>query len=212
MLRNLAIFGLTILAGTTSAAAQHSAGVADGSKAEIAARLRSFYFNLARGDWEALTADVLAAKVVAHRAAPKARPSASLARPAPRPPVCSMSDSVSVEHAVINIQGDWAAVTIPHCAAGRGWDEFRLIRFSGRWRFVSIELFQQPVEGHGRALESCPESASALSAGRQPAARASSNSRSCTFRVSDAARSNSSLASFCRPNLVRRSPRTAGSK
>ena len=116
--------------------------------AEIAARLRSFYFNLAHNDWEALTADILAAKVVAHRPPPQSRllrPAASDTRLGRGEGVCSPDRSVSVQDTVISVQGDWAEAVVPHCARVSGHDEFRLIRFAGRWRFIAIHLFQQPV-------------------------------------------------------------------
>jgi hypothetical protein len=149
MLRHLAIFGLTLLAGTRSAAAQHSAGARDSSEAEISARLRAFYFNLAHRDWEALTADILAAKVVAHRAPPgspllpgDAPGGAGLGAGGAR---CVGAQSVSIEHAVITVEGDWAEVRVPHCAPPVAHDGFRLIRFDSRWRFVAIHLVRQPI-------------------------------------------------------------------
>jgi hypothetical protein len=36
--------------------------------------------------------------------------------------------------------------SVPSCAAApAGADEFRLIRFESRWRFVYIHLFEEPV-------------------------------------------------------------------
>jgi hypothetical protein len=41
---------------------------------------------------------------------------------------------------------DWAEVLVPRCGwAGAGGDEFRLIYFDQRWRFVAIQLFEQPL-------------------------------------------------------------------
>lgn len=146
--RTLLALSLLLMGSSTAATAQELATVRDEAHAEIAARLRSFYFNLAHNDWEALTADVLAAKVVAHRPPPKSR----LLRPAARDTgvgggegVCSTDRSASVQDAVISVQGDWAEAVVPHCARVSGHDEFRLIRFAGRWRFIAIQLFQQPV-------------------------------------------------------------------
>jgi len=51
-----------------------------------------------------------------------------------------------VDQAIITLDGDWAEVTVPSCASPlAGADEFRLIRFEGRWRFVYIRLFESPV-------------------------------------------------------------------
>src|SRR5688572_972992 len=53
----------------TANAQQHSGP--DTPRVEIRTILRSYYFNLAHHDWEALTAGILAAKIVAHRPAPE---------------------------------------------------------------------------------------------------------------------------------------------
>lgn len=115
---------------------------------QIGARLRAFYYNLGRHDWEALTADILAAKVVAHRPAPAAMVMSEAGRDENFPMVeviCTPPAQVSVEGAVITLEGDWAEVSVPRCSPEVGADEFRLIHFEDRWRFVYIHLFQQPV-------------------------------------------------------------------
>jgi hypothetical protein len=145
---SLPAVGFLMLAGGTKAAAQEATTVRNEAHAEIGARLRSFYFNLAHNDWEALTADILAAKVVAHRPVPE---SLLLGSDTPATPlslaerVCSRGQSTSIHDAVITVQGDWAEAVVPHCARGSRNDEFRLIRFAGRWRFIAIQLSQQPV-------------------------------------------------------------------
>lgn len=41
---------------------------------------------------------------------------------------------------------DWVEVSVPRCnTVTPGADEFRLIRFERRWRFVSIALFEEPA-------------------------------------------------------------------
>ena len=150
-LRNLTFLALAVslLGGGADAAAQAPTAGRDRAAAEVAGRLRSFYFNLAHNDWEALTADILAAKVVAHRPPPD---DLVLGQGAPaRTEVSrggvagSTAESISIEQAVITIAGDWAEATVPHCALVGAGDHFRLIRFGGRWRFVSIQLDPQPV-------------------------------------------------------------------
>lgn len=148
MLRSFSILAILLVAGSSTGAAQDSPGIRDGAAEEISGRIRSFYFNLAHNNWEALTADILAAKVVAHRRAPEIR---SVQRKSLAPPElsragCPASGAVSVEQAVVMVEGDWAKVTVPHCAPVPGRDEFRLIRFGGRWRFVAVHLFQQPAD------------------------------------------------------------------
>ena len=56
------------------------------------------------------------------------------------------STSAVVDEAAIQLDGDWAGVSIPRCGvASAGADEFRLIHFEKRWRFVYIDLFEEPM-------------------------------------------------------------------
>jgi hypothetical protein len=149
---SLALFAALVLS-TVTAMAQQPSAEGDSARAHIHTTLRAFYFNLAHKDWEALTADILAAKVVAHRPAPEvlvavatsphraARPSA----PGDDPMPCLATATALVDQATITLDGDWAEVSVPRCTAAQaGADEFRLIRFEKRWRFVFIELFREP--------------------------------------------------------------------
>jgi hypothetical protein len=137
---------LVLSAWTVSATAQQSPILPDSARAQIHTRLRAFYFNLAHQDWEALTSDILAAKVVAHRPAPEALVlAASAASLADEPAACSSNEAL-VDQAAITLDGDWAEVSVPRCAAAlAGADEFRLIHFEERWRFVFIDLYEEPV-------------------------------------------------------------------
>jgi hypothetical protein len=118
-------------------------GAIDSVQAQIRQTLRAWYFSLAHGDWNAVTTDILAAKVVAHRLPP-----ADLLRSVgetPASPVslagCAPGESVLVAGAVIRRSGDWADVRVPRCGAAWGKaDGFRLIYFEQRWRFVYINL------------------------------------------------------------------------
>jgi hypothetical protein len=143
---------LTVLA--LPATAQLAAVRQDSAEAELRGVLRAFYFNLAHQDWEAIAADVLSAKVVASRPAPASlqmvgRDQAGTRRPggpAGEPMACSASSSAVVDGAAIHIAGDWAGVSIPRCGiVPRGSDEFRLIHFEKRWRFVYIDLMEEPM-------------------------------------------------------------------
>ncbi len=130
---------LTML-GSRSIAAQHSP-TADSAQAQIRQTLRAFYFNLAHGDWEALTDDILAAKVVAHRSPPAAKLSLNADQP-----VCGNQNGPQVDQAAMVLVEDWAEVFVPRCGAALvGGDEFRMIHFEERWRFVAIHLFEQPL-------------------------------------------------------------------
>jgi hypothetical protein len=145
------LFALLVLS-STSAAAQDPAAI-DSGRAQIRTTLRAFYFNLAHQDWEALTADILAAKVVAHRPLPKSLAMAAMARGgattapvAADPKQCPRGSAALVDRAIVTLDAVWAEVLVPHCTPiSVGVDQFRLIRFENRWRFVSIELFQDPV-------------------------------------------------------------------
>jgi hypothetical protein len=145
------VLAATLIAPALHASAQQSP-VSDSARAGIHASLRSFYFNLAHQDWEALTAEILPAKIVAHRPAPEAfvRAAASLgpsgSHSSAAPMTCSTAAIALVEQAAITLDGDWAEVTVPRCTvASAGADKFRLIRFQERWRVVYIDLFQEPV-------------------------------------------------------------------
>jgi hypothetical protein len=133
-----------LIAATATAAAQQGPAQGDSTRAQIHRTLRAFYFNLAHDDWEALAADILPAKVVAHRSAPEALgmapPSAAGA-----PVECASPATPSIDGAIITHNGDWAEVSVPRCTEPRGADEFRLIRFDRRWRFVYIDLFEEPL-------------------------------------------------------------------
>jgi hypothetical protein len=142
---------LGTLLGIVGSAAAQDPMVPDSANQEIQRTLRAFYFNLARGDWEAMTAYILAAKVVAHRPPPDPWVTTAHAGGSLTSPVdagrCAVEANTAVEHAIIRLDRDWAEVRVPGCAAGSsGADEFRLIRFEGRWRFVRIALLERPFK------------------------------------------------------------------
>jgi len=144
---------VVVAAGLLAALARPAAAQQDAADAQLRSVLRAFYFNLAHHDWEAIAADVLSAKVLASRPAPASLQMATRDRvrirrsgsPAGEPVGCSSSSSAVVDGAAIHIDGDWAGVSIPRCGvASAGADEFRLIHFEKRWRFVYIDLFEEP--------------------------------------------------------------------
>ena len=143
------VLALVLSAWTTGAGAQQLPIQPGSARAQIHTSLRAFYFNLAHQDWEALTADILAAKVVAHRPAPQAMvlaaASAGDSARTDELPACT-SNQPLVNQATITLDGDWAEVSVPRCTAAlAGGDEFRLIHFEQRWRFVYIHLYEEPV-------------------------------------------------------------------
>jgi hypothetical protein len=132
---------LLLVAVTAGAVEAQQRVPGDSAQAEIGRTLRAFYFNLAHGDWEAVTADILAAKVVAHRALPEAL---AAAHQEMRP--CSIEKGPQIDRSAIVLAGEWALVLVPRCGLTvAGADEFRLIHFGQRWRFVSIDLFEEPL-------------------------------------------------------------------
>lgn len=134
------------------AVAQQRSAELESARPLIHTSLRAFYFNLARQDWVALTADILPAKVVAHRPIPEAlvtahtsRGSVGGVRPVAHPARCPSEGTALVEQATIRLDGDWAEVSVPRCSASpAGADEFRLIHFERRWRLVYFDLFEEP--------------------------------------------------------------------
>ena len=142
---------LALAAG--SAAAQERAPASDSARAPVRTTLHAFYFNLAHRDWEAMAADILPAKVVAHRPAPAAMVTSAAAHDAraaglaERPAVACGASGPLVDLAAITMDGDWAEVSVPRCSATAGSDEFRLIRFEARWRIVYIDLYESDPPG-----------------------------------------------------------------
>ena len=130
------------------AAAAQQVPPADSSRAPIQAILRNWYFSLAHHDWNAVTDDILPAKVVAHRSPP----SAWLRNPGHESAGgseirhCTVGQTALVEAAQVRWEGDWAEVWVPRCAAGfLGEDSFRFVYFEQRWRIISIELYERPA-------------------------------------------------------------------
>jgi hypothetical protein len=120
---------------------------ADSSRAQIQQTLRSWYFSLAHHDWNAVTDDILAAKVVAHRLPPAGllKKQEVQSEAALEIRHCAAREAALVEAALVRLDGDWAEVWVPRCGTGfRGGDSFRLIYFEQRWRFVYIDLYEAP--------------------------------------------------------------------
>lgn len=60
--------------------------------------------------------------------------------------LCSGNDEPQVDRAAIRLDGDWAEASVPRCQEGRaGADEFRLLYFEHRWRFIYTDLFEAPA-------------------------------------------------------------------
>jgi hypothetical protein len=51
-----------------------------------------------------------------------------------------------IDLADIRLDADWAEVAVPRCRGGSaGTDEFRLLYFEERWRFIYTDLFEAPT-------------------------------------------------------------------
>jgi hypothetical protein len=131
-----ALIALLATTGTTAAAQQPSTR-SEPAEFRIRSLLRAFYFSLAHHDWEAVSAGILPAKVVAHHPVPAAIVAAS--HPHERLSNCPQAIAERVEAAEITIDADWAAASVARCGAG-GADEFRFTEFDGRWWIVHTGL------------------------------------------------------------------------
>jgi len=136
------------------AAAQRAAIQPDSARAQIRTVLRGFYSNMKSGNWDALAAYVLSPKLLERRGAEgdsqlvardRTRTRAS-SRVAAAPVTCPSSDSSPmIDQADIQLDADWAEVAVPRCRGGSaGSDEFRLLYFEERWRFIYTDLFEAP--------------------------------------------------------------------
>ena len=148
----VAVAGLMALA--LPAAAQRAAIQPDSAHAQIRTVLRGFYLNWESRNWDALAAYVLSPKLLERRGAAgdvqtvardRTRTRAS-SRVAAAPVTCPSSSSPMIDQAAIQLDGDWAEVSVPRCSGGSaGTDEFRLIYFEERWRFIYTDLFEAPT-------------------------------------------------------------------
>jgi hypothetical protein len=125
----------------------------DSVDAQIRAVLRAFYASYETRNWDALAAYVLSPKLLERRGAPgdqalvlrdRTRGRASVSSAA-APRTCPSGASPMVADAVIRVDADWAEVSVPRCDGSfAGVDEFRLLFFEQRWRFIYTDLFETP--------------------------------------------------------------------
>ena len=154
-IRRTAVVIAGLLALALPAAAQRAAIQPDSAQAQIRTVLRGFYSNLESGNWDALAAYVLSPKLLERRgvagdsqlvARDRTRTRAS-SRVAAAPARCpSSGSSPMIDQAAIQLDADWAEVSVPRCRGGSaGTDEFRLLYFEQRWRFIYTDLFEGPT-------------------------------------------------------------------
>ena len=153
-IRRTALIVAGLMALALPAAAQQAAIQPDSAKTQIRTVLRGFYSNMESGNWDALAAYVLSPKLLERRGAAgdsqlvardRTRTRAS-SRVAAAPVKCSASTSPMIDQADIQLDADWAEVSVPRCRGGSaGTDEFRLLYFEQRWRFIYTDLFEAPT-------------------------------------------------------------------
>jgi hypothetical protein len=142
-----------LVRAATPVRAQSSASPPDSAQAQIRSVLRAFYLNYASRNWDALAAYVLSPKLLERRGAPEdvqlvardrtRRRGTPAAVAAPRS--CPSSASPMVDDAAIGLDGDWADVSVPRCSGpSAGVDQFGMLYFERRWRFIYTDLFQEP--------------------------------------------------------------------
>lgn len=130
--------------------AQTAAATRDTSSEQVRSVLRAYYLNYQAGNWDALAAYVLSPKLLERRGATadsaqvlrdRTR-SRVLEHAVPSPSSCPSAESPMVDAAAIRIDGDWAEVSVPRCNGTMGGvDEFRLLYFEQRWRFIYSDMF-----------------------------------------------------------------------
>jgi hypothetical protein len=149
--RVILTLGLLLPAVAPAAAAQGTAIEQDSARAQIHAVLRAFYLNLANQNWDALAAYVLSPKLLERRGGPGdlrmvARDRSRCRGTAPAlaaPHTCPSSASPMISEAGIRLDGDWAEVSVPRCSGpSPGVDEFGMLYFEKRWRFIYTDLFE----------------------------------------------------------------------
>ncbi len=142
--------GVFMMAWALPATAQRAAIQPDSAHAQIRAVLRAFYLNLENQNWSALSAYVLSPKLLERRGAPEDLETVAKDRTRSRgsahpaaPGTCPSATSPMVAAAAIRLDGDWAEVSVPRCRrASMGTDEFRMLYFEDRWRFIYTDLFE----------------------------------------------------------------------
>jgi len=145
--------GTLLMPVAAPATAQETTIAPDSAPAQIRTVLRAFYLNLANQNWGALAAYVLSPKLLERRGAPGNRQMVVRDRPRVRgsppalaaPRTCPASDSPMIDEAAIRLDGDWAEVSVPRCnGSSPGVDEFGMLYFEERWRFIYTDLLESP--------------------------------------------------------------------
>ncbi|HWN18061.1 MAG TPA: hypothetical protein VNO19_03995 [Gemmatimonadales bacterium] len=151
--RLMLALGVLLMAVVPPAIAQETTLAQDSARAQIGAVLRAFYLNFGNRNWDALASYVLSPKLLERRGAPgehqmvaRDRTRGRTPPPAPAAPgTCPSSASPMIDEAAIRLDGDWAEVSVARCSGpSAGVDEFGMLYFEERWRFIYTDLFQGP--------------------------------------------------------------------
>lgn len=152
--RLMLTLGMLLMAAASSpASAQESPIAPDSARTQIRAVLRAFYLNLQSQNWDALAAYVLSPKLLERRGAPGDLQVVARDRTRGRgspsalggPRTCPSNASPMIDEAAIRLDEDWAEVSVPRCSGSSpGVDEFAMLYFERRWRFIYTDLFQNP--------------------------------------------------------------------
>lgn len=147
--------GLLLLGLSGSAVGQETAISPDSARAQIRSVLRAYYLHFESRNWDALSPYVLSPKLLERRGAPGQLEAAARDRSRGRgsshaasaPSTCPAKPLVSVDEAAIQLDGDWAEVSVPRCSgAAAGVDELRMLYFEERWRFIYTDMFDGSSE------------------------------------------------------------------
>lgn len=146
--RTWVILGLMLPAA--HAARGQATATPDTATEQVRSVLRAYYRNYKSGNWDALAAYVLSPKLLERRGIPADSARVLRDRTRPRivahavlpPASCPSPESPMLQAAAIRVDGDWAEVSVARCNGPRGGvDEFRLLYFESRWRFIYSDMF-----------------------------------------------------------------------
>jgi hypothetical protein len=153
--RFLLTTGILFLTMSRAAIGQESTISPDTARAQIRSVLRAYYMHFENRNWDALSPYVLSPKLLERRGAAGQVETVAKDRtrgrgashPASAPRTCPAKPSASVDEATIQVDGDWAEVSVPRCSgAAAGVDELRMLYFEERWRFIYTDMFDGSAE------------------------------------------------------------------
>ena len=150
VLRLLLVFALVSIGTAPPLVAQQPLPPPDSASGQIRLVLRAFYLNLHSHNWDALAGYVLSPKLLERRGVPddarmvaRDRTRSRGASIAAALPTCPSTASPMVDDAAIRVDGDWADVSVPRCdGRAPGIDQFGMLYFESRWRFIYTDLFE----------------------------------------------------------------------